>query len=120
MGSISHCIMLLVINSLGGRNTHAYTRTHAQTHTQICIPTLLDKAILRNQAHASLWPVRTWLKACRFLGNSDFYISKFHMPKALFCSNINAVLQKAYELQGYIAIGVEKQYISFVCNPTAI
>ena len=38
MGSILHHIMPLVINSLGGR--HLHTQTH--------IPTLADKAVLRN------------------------------------------------------------------------
>ena len=33
-------------------------------------------------------------------GNPDFYFSEFHVPKALFCSNINAVLQIDFELQG--------------------
>ena len=33
IGSISHHITPLVINSLGGRHTHTYTHTHAHTHT---------------------------------------------------------------------------------------
>ena len=32
MGSISHHIMPLVINSLGGGHTHMQTHTHTQTH----------------------------------------------------------------------------------------
>ena len=63
MGSISHHIMPLVINSLGAdtrthmhtcRHTHTqthtqtYTHIHTHKHTQIQIFT--DKAILRNQA----------------------------------------------------------------------
>ena len=35
-----------------------------------------------------------------FLGNPDFCITEFCIPKALFCSNINAVLQIHFELQG--------------------
>ena len=27
-------------------------------------------------------------------------INKFHMPKVMFCSNINVVLQMVFELQG--------------------
>ena len=30
--------------------------------------------------------------------NPDFCISEFHIPKALFCSNINAVLRIVFEL----------------------
>ena len=30
---------------------------------------------------------------------SRFHISEFHVPDALFCSNINVVLQIVYELQ---------------------
>ena len=33
-------------------------------------------------------------------GIPDFCINEFHVPKALFCSNINAVLLIVYELQG--------------------
>ena len=33
MGSTSHHITPLVINSLGGRHTHTHARTHAHTHT---------------------------------------------------------------------------------------
>ena len=43
---ISHRIMPLVINSLGGGHTHAHTHTH--THTDV-----RTKTILRNQVHAS-------------------------------------------------------------------
>ena len=64
MGSILHHIMLLIINSFGGGDTHTHTHTHTHTythththihththtHTQTCIPTFVDKAILRIQA----------------------------------------------------------------------
>ena len=33
MGSISHHITPLVINSLGGGHTHTHKHTHANTHT---------------------------------------------------------------------------------------
>ena len=46
MGSISHHITPLVINSLRGGHTHILKFT--------------DKAILRNQAHAGLWPAHAW------------------------------------------------------------
>ena len=39
---------------------------------------------------------------CMHFENPDFYISEFCVPKALLGSNINAVSQMAYELQGYI------------------
>ena len=55
MGSISHHIMSLVINSLGSGHTH--THTHANTHTRILSRT---EAILRNQAHVGLRPARAW------------------------------------------------------------
>ena len=51
MGSISHHITPLVINSLGIGHTHTYTHIHLRT-----------EAILRNQARASLWLVLTWFK----------------------------------------------------------
>ena len=35
-----------------------------------------------------------------FLKIPDFCIGELHMSKALFCSNINAVLQRVFELQG--------------------
>ena len=35
-----------------------------------------------------------------FFGNPDFCISEFCVPKALFCSNTNGVLQILFELQG--------------------
>ena len=43
MGSISHHITPLVINSLGGGHTHTHTHTHAYIRTE---------TILRNQARA--------------------------------------------------------------------
>jgi len=46
--SISHPIMLLVINNLGGGHTH--------------ILTLRTKAISKNQSHAGLWLVCVWFK----------------------------------------------------------
>ena len=35
-----------------------------------------------------------------FLEIQNFCISEFYIPKALFCSNSNAVLQILFELQG--------------------
>ena len=55
MGFISHYIMPLVINSLGGGLTHAHTHahTHTYTHKHMRIQAFTYKAILRNQ-------VSTW------------------------------------------------------------
>ena len=53
MGSISHHITPLVINSLGGGHTHTHTHTHAYIRTE---------TILRNQARAGLRPARAWFK----------------------------------------------------------
>ena len=36
MGSISRHIMSLVINSLGGGDTHTHKHTHANTHINTC------------------------------------------------------------------------------------
>jgi len=49
-GSISHPIMPLVINSLGG------------THTHTCIQTSQTKAISKNQACVGLWLAHAWFK----------------------------------------------------------
>jgi len=49
-GSISHHIMPLVINSLGGGHTHTHTR----------IQTSRTKAISRNQSCAGQRPARAW------------------------------------------------------------
>ena len=50
--------------------------------------------------------------------NPDFCISEFHIYIALFCTNINAVLQILLELQGEIAR--EAIHFSFVGIPTMI
>ena len=54
IGSISHHVTPLVINSLG-----ADTQTHEHTYTYTDIPTEKN---LRNQVHTSLWSVRAWFK----------------------------------------------------------
>ena len=54
MGSISHHIMPLVINSLGA-DTQTYTHTY--THIEVC-----TEKIVRNQAFVGLRPVRAWFK----------------------------------------------------------
>ena len=51
MGSISHHITPLVIDSLGGGHTHKHAYGSSQT-----------EAILRNQARAGLRPARAWFK----------------------------------------------------------
>ena len=69
MGSISHHIMPLVINSLGGglihmnvhayihrhthihTDTHIHTQTHTNTHRHTHIPISHTKAILGNQLY---------------------------------------------------------------------
>ena len=33
----------------------------------------------------------------------QFFTNEFQIPKALFCSKVNAVLQIVFELQGWIA-----------------
>ena len=53
MGSISHHIMPLVINSLGGGYTH--TNTHINMHTDVHTGT-----ILRNQVSTGLWLTHAW------------------------------------------------------------
>ena len=50
MGSISHHIMPLVINSLGV-DTHTHTQAYQRSRTE---------AIIRNQACAGLWPACAW------------------------------------------------------------
>ena len=55
LGSISPHIMPPVINSIGGRHTHA--NTHIYIHTDVRTET-----ILRNQVHAGLQPVCVWFK----------------------------------------------------------
>ena len=50
-------------------------------------------------------------------GCPDFCINEFHIPKDLFCSNINAELQILFNLQGRWQ---KKQYIGFVRIPMAI
>ena len=66
MGSISHHIMPIVINSFGTRiHTHTHTHTYACTHTHrgTCMHTdACTKALLRNQANAILWLTRAWFK----------------------------------------------------------
>ena len=59
MGSISHHITPLVINSLGGGDTHTHTHTH--THTQAYRRSQTE-VILRNQACTGLRPARAWFK----------------------------------------------------------
>ena len=55
MGSISHHITPLVINSLGGGHTHTHTHAQAYRHSR-------TEAILRNQVLTGLWPARAWFK----------------------------------------------------------
>ena len=87
MGSISHHITPLVINSLGGGHTHAHTHTHTHTHTRTHTHTQAyrrswTEAILRNQVHAGLWPARAWFKKLSFIihinqtsiCDSDFFV----------------------------------------------
>ena len=47
----------------------------------------------------------------------DFCISEFYIPKALFCSSINVVLQIFFELQARYQ---EKQHVSIACIPMVI
>ena len=50
MGSVSHHITPVVINSL---EVDTHTCTHSRT----------EAIILRNQVHAGLWPAHTWFKS---------------------------------------------------------
>ena len=52
--------MPIVINSVGGRYTHANTHTHTDVRGQ--------KQFLRNQTHASLWLALAWFKNPESLG----------------------------------------------------
>ena len=47
-----------------------------------------------------LWPDLQKPDIMTHFGNPDFCMNEFHKPKALFCSNINAILQILFELQG--------------------
>ena len=49
---------------------------------------------------------------------SSFCTSAFCNPKALFCSNVNAVLQIIFELQGQIVR--KTMHFSFLCTPMVI
>ena len=47
--------------------------------------------------------VTQFAKTRHIFGNPEFCTSEFYIPKALFYSNTNAVLQILFELQGQIA-----------------
>ena len=69
MVSISHHITPLVLIASGaGTHTHTHPRTHARTHarTHTHTHTFVNKAILRNQVRASLWPAHAWFKNYEF------------------------------------------------------
>ena len=55
IGSISHHIMPLVINSLG-------LDTHVNKHSHARIQTFVTETILRNQAHGRRRPALAWFK----------------------------------------------------------
>ena len=74
MGSISHHITPLVINSFGGGHTHTNTHTDIRTET-----------ILRNQAHTGLWPVHAWFK--------NYYLTNFDL---LFIFTIHVIVNKVH------------------------
>ena len=63
------------------------------------------KDILQYKATAKLLLLQLGQKPdiITHFGNPTFYISEFYIPKPLFCSNINAVLQIVFKSQGYIA-----------------
>ena len=52
MGSISHHIMPLVINSLKGGHTHTHRHTHTHTHTQTQMQTSVQKQFLETRRAA--------------------------------------------------------------------
>jgi len=76
-GSISHHIMLLVINSLGGGHTHT------------SIQTSWKKTISRKQSHAGLWLVCDWFKnntevmKLKMQTSPFGLICKFYIPQKL-------------------------------------
>ena len=61
-------------------------------------PSLLLLWILNNIKQ--LWSDLQKPNITMHFGNPDFCITEFYIPKALFCSNTNAVLQILFELQG--------------------
>jgi len=63
-GSISHLIIPLVINSLGGRHTY----------THVCMLTLQTQAISRNQLHAGLWLMHNWFLEIAFVHNMSMRV----------------------------------------------
>ena len=74
----------VVINSLGGEHTH--------THSQTCTPMFLDKAILRNQAHAGHRLVLVWLKYLITMLNSSVNMMRLllheHFPLLVYSCGI--------------------------------
>ena len=104
MGSISHHITPLVINSLGGGDTH--TRILSRT-----------EEILRNQTHASSRPVRAWFNKihqfCNKLKNRNNFCgfqSLESKPVSSNCLNSNYSglerLLLAHAISMYIRVNI--------------
>ena len=113
MGSISHYIMPLVINSLGGRHTHMQTHTHMHTHrrkhTQAYRRSWTE-AILRNPVCTGLRPAHAWFN------NSDahtFMYSCMHKPLPCVASLSANQPVRAWFL--IIATVHECLYVYYVC-----
>jgi len=77
-GSISHHIMPLVINSLGGGHKH--------THKHTRILTSRIKAISRNKSHAGQRPAHTWFKKIK-LSPCDRLLLSLHSSGKIDINN---------------------------------
>ena len=91
--SISHHIMPLVINALGGQaDIHRHAHTNAQTHTHACMHTCRHKHthtdIMDKNDYKQTW--HAWSKnACGLQGNAIncnlFHFTKPHRYKLYYC-----------------------------------
>jgi len=79
-GYISHHIAPLVVNSLGGGDTHT------------CIQTLWTKAISRNQSRAGLQLARAWFKNL-FSGSVGVFAVKCFLARNCECTNKSSQLE---------------------------
>ena len=69
--------MPLVINSLGGGDTHTHTHTHTCKHTHTHILIIHTGSILRNQARAGHRLASAWFKKSDFSVKVNFVIINF-------------------------------------------
>ena len=70
MGSMSHHITPLVVNSLRGgharTHTHIHTHTHTHTHTQTHTHTETRRAPGLKIAHYTVWLIKAAVCACMY------------------------------------------------------